>query len=117
MVMIEACEGVNLTALSEALSSRPSGVSRLCDGLEAAGLLERGASTTSGREVELRLIASGQSLTDIRDFRRREVTTVLRTMPTAQLVALIERLEALPSAARSHTNTAPLKQEPSANTA
>jgi DNA-binding MarR family transcriptional regulator len=102
MTVLEAYEGLNLRALSDALGSRPSAVSRLCDRLEAAGMIERTPSPLSGREVELRLTARGRTtLADIRTARRQEVTDVLQTMPAARLAALAEGLEAFQDAARS----------------
>ncbi|MEU3459207.1 MarR family transcriptional regulator [Streptomyces sp. NPDC006733] len=102
LTVIEERAGANLRTLSEALGSRPPSVSRLCDRLVAGGLLERTPSTTSGREVELRLTGRGRTaLHDIRALRRQEVTEVLRTMPAAQLAALAEGLEAFQDAARS----------------
>ncbi|MCZ4103479.1 MULTISPECIES: MarR family winged helix-turn-helix transcriptional regulator [Streptomyces] len=101
LTVIEECEGANLRALSQALGSRPSAVSRLCDRLEAAGLLERTPSATSGREIELRLTSHGQTaLADIRAARHNELTAVLQTMPAAKLAVLAEGLEAFHSAAR-----------------
>ncbi|MFI9103315.1 MarR family winged helix-turn-helix transcriptional regulator [Streptomyces fildesensis] len=113
LIVIEEREGANLRTLSDALGSRAPAVSRLCDRLEAAGLLERTPSTTSGREVELRLTNRGRTaLNDVRAMRRHEVTAVLQTMPTAQLAALAEGLEAFQDAARSRIGL----DEPSAAT-
>ncbi|MFJ6719249.1 MarR family winged helix-turn-helix transcriptional regulator [Streptomyces sp. NPDC091259] len=100
LFVIEANQGTNLRALSEALGSRPSAVSRLCDRLEAVGLLRRTASAHSAREIELHLTRAGQDTLDqIRAFRRREVTDVLASMPPAQLAALALGLAAFEDAA------------------
>ncbi|MDF9810775.1 MarR family transcriptional regulator [Streptomyces sp. SPB162] len=102
LTVVEERAGANLRTLSDALGSRPPSVSRLCDRLEAGGLLERTPSATSGREVELRLTSRGRTaLHDIRALRRHEVTEVLQTMSAAQLAALAEGLEAFQDAARS----------------
>ncbi|MEU6890707.1 MarR family transcriptional regulator [Streptomyces sp. NPDC046557] len=100
LVVIEGNQGTNLRALSEALGSRPSAVSRLCDRLEAVGLLRRTASAHSAREIELHLTRAGRNTLDqIRAFRRREVTDVLASMPAAQLAALTYGLAAFEDAA------------------
>ncbi|MEC4020315.1 MarR family winged helix-turn-helix transcriptional regulator [Streptomyces sp. H27-D2] len=103
LLMIEQREGTNLRTLSEALGSQPPSVRRLCDRLEAVGLVVRSPSATSRREVELRLTRSGHGvLADFRDFRVREVETVLQAMTPAGLAALAEGLDAFRSAASAH---------------
>ncbi|UXX97467.1 MarR family transcriptional regulator [Streptomyces sp. AD2-2] len=105
LTVLEAHEGLNLRSLSDALGSRPSAVSRLCDRLEAAALVERTPSLLSGREVELRLTARGRStLAEIRAARHREVADVLEMMTPAQLAALSDGLEAFQDAARSRAS-------------
>ncbi|MFD5102814.1 MarR family winged helix-turn-helix transcriptional regulator, partial [Streptomyces albidochromogenes] len=95
LTALEGQEGVNLRALGEALGSRPSSVSRLCDRLEAAGLVERFPSATSRREIEVRLSRRGHAvLDDFRTFRVRELEAVLREMAPAELAALAEGLQA-----------------------
>lgn len=97
---IEQYEGANLRTLGDALGSRPSSVSRLCDRLEAVGLVERQPSTSSRREVELWLTRHGRTvLAEFRDFRVREVKAVLARMSPAQLSALGEGLTAFRNAA------------------
>lgn len=100
LTVLEGREGANLRALGEALGSRPSSVSRLCDRLAAAGLVERFPSPTSRREVEVRLSRRGRAVLDeFRTFRVRELETVLREMSPAELAALAEGLEAFRVAA------------------
>ncbi|MET9514727.1 MarR family transcriptional regulator [Streptomyces sp. NPDC002994] len=100
LTVLEGQDGVNLRALGEALGSRPSSVSRLCDRLEAAGLVERYPSAISRREIEVRLSRRGRALLDeFRAFRAREVETVLQEMSPAKLAALAEGLEAFQAAA------------------
>lgn len=62
LIVIEQRPGVNRRDLGEALGSAPPSVSRLCDRLEAAGLLERSPARNSRREVELRLKADADAL-------------------------------------------------------
>jgi DNA-binding MarR family transcriptional regulator len=102
LLVIEGHEGANLRTLSEVLGSRPSSLSRLCDRMEAMGLVHRSPSPTSRREVELRLSMRGhKALDEYRAFRAREVELVLQQMEPAQILALAEGLDAFRAAARS----------------
>ncbi|MYW70098.1 MarR family transcriptional regulator [Streptomyces sp. SID8379] len=103
LTVIEEQRRVNQRTLGEALGSRPPAVSRLCDRLEAAGLVERIASATSRREVDLRLSRRGASvLEELRSSRAREVEAVLHAMSPAQLRTLAEGLEQFRTAATAH---------------
>src|ERR1700761_4237438 len=53
---------LNLSPLAAALGALPSSASRLCDRLEAAGLLPRDAGRASRRAVSLRLTPEGEAL-------------------------------------------------------
>lgn len=86
---------MNLRSLGDALASRPSSVSRLCDRMEAVGLIRRVPSSTSRREVEVGLSPLGeQVLGELRDHRAREVRAVLEQMSSADVARLTEGLEA-----------------------
>ena len=62
----------NMNRLAEALDVVPSSASRLCDRLEATGLLRRVADPRDRREVRLVLTpAARQLLDDLRQRRRR----------------------------------------------
>ena len=63
---------LNLSQLAEALGALPSSASRLCDRLEAAGLLTRDSGRASRRAVSLRLTSHGEALLDEAQQRRRE---------------------------------------------
>ncbi|MFE6887239.1 MarR family winged helix-turn-helix transcriptional regulator [Streptomyces sp. NPDC057694] len=103
LTVIEGQKRVNQRTLGEALGSRPSSVSRLCDRLEAAGLVERVASPTSRREVDLRLSRRGAAvLEEFRTSRARELESVLRSMAPAELSTLVEGLEQFQEAAAAH---------------
>lgn len=107
LLVIEGHEGANLRTLSDVLGSRPSSVSRLCDRMEAMGLVHRTPSPTSRREVELRLTVRGHTtLDEYRAFRTREVELVLQRMEPAEILALADGLEAFRSAARSRLGEA-----------
>ncbi|MGY0489077.1 MarR family winged helix-turn-helix transcriptional regulator [Streptomyces sp. WG-D5] len=103
LAFIEEQRRVNQRTLGEALGSRPSSVSRMCDRLAAAGLVERVASPTSRREVELRLSRRGAAVLDeFRASRAREISEVLRTMAPAELRTLAEGLAQFEHAASQH---------------
>ncbi|MEU0034804.1 MULTISPECIES: MarR family transcriptional regulator [unclassified Streptomyces] len=95
LIVIEQGGSMNLRSLGDALASRPSSVSRLCDRMEAVGLIRRAPSTTSRREVEVVLSPLGeQVLRELRDHRAREVRAVLEQMSSADVARLTEGLEA-----------------------
>jgi DNA-binding MarR family transcriptional regulator len=80
--------GLNLTALAERLDIGMPTASRLCDRLEAAGLLERGSHPFSRREVQLGLTLPGrQVLNDVAGRRAQALTAVLEGMEPADRVA------------------------------
>ncbi|KIF71382.1 MarR family transcriptional regulator [Streptomyces sp. AcH 505] len=107
LLVIEEHEGANLRTLSEVLGSRPSSLSRLCDRMEAMGLVQRSPSPTSRREVELRLTRRGHVVLDeYRAFRSREVEAVLEQMDPSDIMMLAEGLAAFRAAARSRLGTA-----------
>ncbi|MFD3541607.1 MarR family winged helix-turn-helix transcriptional regulator [Streptomyces sp. NPDC058662] len=100
LTVIEHWEGTNLRDLGEALGSTPPSVSRLCDRLEAAGLLQRSRGTANRREVELRLSPGGRRmLAQMRTRRSREIETVLAMIPPGHLTAVAEGLQAFRAAA------------------
>ncbi|RDG37727.1 MarR family winged helix-turn-helix transcriptional regulator, partial [Streptomyces corynorhini] len=100
LLVIEKHEGANLRTLGDALGSRPSSVSRLCDRMEAMGLVSRSPSAISRREVELRLSRRGHTvLNEYRSFRTREVALVLERMAPSDVVTLAEGLSAFRAAA------------------
>ncbi|MFG2576838.1 MarR family winged helix-turn-helix transcriptional regulator [Streptomyces sp. NPDC048481] len=88
--------GLNLTALAERLDIGMPTASRLCDRLEAAGLLERGTHPFSRREVQLRLTLTGrQVLSDVAGRRTQALAAVLGLLEPADMVALGRGLRAL----------------------
>ena len=102
LMAIERCEGVNLRSLSDLLGSRPSAVSRLCDRMEADGLVRRSLSANSRREVELRLSRRAHTLlAEYRTARVREIQVVLRTMSSGGVTALATGMAELRDAVRA----------------
>ncbi|MEU9417341.1 MarR family transcriptional regulator [Streptomyces sp. NPDC048272] len=100
LLVVEGTEGINLRTLGAMLGSRPPSVTRLCDRMEAMGLLTRSRSRTSGREVELHPTRQGRLLLDeYRAIRLRELSAVLDLMEPAAIEALIVGLTGLRQAA------------------
>jgi DNA-binding MarR family transcriptional regulator len=78
---LERSGPVNLSAFAASIDSSLPSASRLVGRLSEAGLIERGVSSRSRREVEIRLTAAGRSaLTAMRSARRREIAKVLRRL-------------------------------------
>ncbi|MFF3031093.1 MarR family winged helix-turn-helix transcriptional regulator [Streptomyces rubiginosohelvolus] len=118
LLVIEKQEGTNLRALGEALGSRAPSVSRLCDRMEAMGLVLRAPSPTSRREVELRLSMRGRALVEeYRALRAAELNAVLERMAPADLAALTDGLAAFHAAASERlsperdTDASPLRDD------
>ncbi|WP_131737890.1 MarR family winged helix-turn-helix transcriptional regulator [Actinomadura roseirufa] len=80
---------VNVSSLAAELEALVSSASRLCDRLEASGLLLRDPGRDR-REVTVRLTPDGQALLDrLRLRRREELTRVLASMPAPARAALL----------------------------
>lgn len=100
LLAVEDAEGVNLRTLGHVLGSRPPSVTRLCDRLEAMGLLTRSPHPSRRREVEVRLTPPGRALLDERRaVRERELSAVLGRMAPEAVNALVTGLEAFRAAA------------------
>ncbi|WP_430780043.1 MarR family winged helix-turn-helix transcriptional regulator [Actinoplanes sp. G11-F43] len=98
--IVEGNRHTNMSRLAEALDVVPSSASRLCDRLEATGLLRRVADPRDRREVRLLLTpASRRLLADLRDRRREALTEVLDRMPPSARQDLLRALQAFESAA------------------
>lgn len=95
-------DGINLRTLSEALGSAPPSVSRLCDRLQATGLIERTPSPVSRRELELRLTSHGRTyLADLRKSREGILMSTIDAMPPKARRALLEGLRGFRDVAAS----------------
>jgi DNA-binding MarR family transcriptional regulator len=89
----------NMSRLAEALEVVPSSASRLCDRLEATGLLRRVPDPRDRREVRLLLTAPArQLLTGLRDRRRAALTAVLERMTGSARQDLVRALTAFDAA-------------------
>ncbi|MFF4586494.1 MarR family winged helix-turn-helix transcriptional regulator [Streptomyces sp. NPDC001388] len=101
---------LNLTALAEHLGIGVPTASRLCDRLEAAGLLERTVQPRNRREVQLVVTAYGRRvLADVTERRVRRLAAVFAGMSQAQRTALEQGLYAFH---RSHTAQGRRRPEP-----
>ena len=91
---------LNLSQLAEALGALPSSASRLCDRLEAAGLLTRDTGRASRRAVSLRLTPDGEALLEqARTSRQEQIALVLGAMSPADRADLAQGLAAFQRAA------------------
>jgi DNA-binding MarR family transcriptional regulator len=100
LVVVERHHAINLMSLADELGSIPSVTSRLCDRLQAAGLLVRAASPGDRREVILQLSKDGRRV--LRQFRRErqaDLKEVLEAMSPRGRNALRTGLSAFYSAA------------------
>lgn len=108
-------DGVNLSGLARELGSLLSSASRLCDRLEAAGLIVRESGRQSRREITIRLSPDGRDLLDrVRRHRRTELEKVLTAMPSAARADLLTGLTAFRDAVSeaSGRTTAPAFRMP-----
>jgi DNA-binding MarR family transcriptional regulator len=91
---------LNLSQLAEALGALPSSASRLCDRLEAAGLLTRDTGRASRRAVRLHLTPVGEALLEqARKSRQEQIAQVLTAMAPDDREALARGLAAFQRAA------------------
>ncbi|GLZ40183.1 MarR family transcriptional regulator [Actinokineospora sp. NBRC 105648] len=91
---VEGLEPVNLTRLTEELGTIPSSTSRLCDRLQAAGLLDRRPALADRREVEIVLTGDGRRFLErLRAARRADLAEVLAGMSGAGRAALLLGLQ------------------------
>ncbi|MFE1442345.1 MarR family winged helix-turn-helix transcriptional regulator [Streptomyces sp. NPDC058739] len=93
--ILGAAPGLNLTALADAMDIGLPTASRLCDRLEAAGLLERVLHPHRRREVRLNLTGRGrQILAEVASRRSHSLAGVLAAMEPAGREALGRGLHA-----------------------
>jgi DNA-binding MarR family transcriptional regulator len=86
-------DGINLSGLAAELGALLSSASRLCDRLEAAGLIVRDPGQQSRREINIRLSLDGEALLDkVRRHRQRELLRILTEMPAPARSALLAGL-------------------------
>jgi DNA-binding MarR family transcriptional regulator len=99
LTIVSANRHTNMSRLAEALDVVPSSASRLCDRLEATGLLRRVPDPRDRREVRLLLTPAARRLLDqLRDRRRQALGEVLDRMPGPARQELVRALEAFAEA-------------------
>ncbi len=99
LTIVAANRHTNMSRLAEALAVVPSSASRLCDRLEATGMLHRVPDPRDRREVRLLLTASARRLLDeLRDRRRAVLGAVLTRMSPADQQDLVRALRAFADA-------------------
>jgi DNA-binding MarR family transcriptional regulator len=109
LTIIASAEHTNMNRLAEALDVVPSSASRLCDRLEATGLLRRETDPRDRREVRLTLTpAAVRLLDDLRERRRAVLGEVLDRMTPAERLDLVRALSAFDAAARGAAGGGPL---------
>jgi DNA-binding MarR family transcriptional regulator len=85
----------NMNRLAEALGVVPSSASRLCDRLEATGLLRRVPDPRDRREVRLVITTAARRMLDeLRERRRAALGEVLERMTPATRQDLVRALAA-----------------------
>jgi DNA-binding MarR family transcriptional regulator len=105
--IIAGNQHTNMSRLAEALDVVPSSASRLCDRLEATGLLRRVPDPRDRREVRLLLTAAARRvLEDLRERRRTALAEVLERMTPAGRQDLVRALAAFAAAASALTGEA-----------
>ncbi|MFE2416392.1 MarR family winged helix-turn-helix transcriptional regulator [Streptomyces hokutonensis] len=99
---LEAAPGANLTMLADRLDAGLPTVSRLCDRLEAAGLLLRDAAPHNRREVRLSLTAHGRDvLEEVAALRSRALAAVVDAMEPDDRAELERGLRAFAATQRN----------------
>src|SRR5689334_24735278 len=99
LTIVARSRQTNMSRLAEALGVVPSSASRLCDRLEAAGLLRRVPDPRDRREVRLMLTGSARRLLDqIRERRRLALAEVLDRMSEPSRQELLRSLTAFAEA-------------------
>jgi DNA-binding MarR family transcriptional regulator len=94
LMIIDRTGSLNLSKLAAALGASASATSRLCDRMQAAGLLTRDRAAASRREIVLLPTESGRRLAQWVQGRRREaLSDVLQTMSPSGRESLVQGLK------------------------
>ncbi|MFD3699663.1 MarR family winged helix-turn-helix transcriptional regulator [Streptomyces sp. NPDC058646] len=100
LTAVRGCPGVNLTRLADEIGATTPATSRLCDRLEAAGLLRRDRADDDRREIVLTVTQHGRETLELLSERRtRAVYEVLKHVPQGQGHELLHGLQAFAQAA------------------
>ena len=94
LLIIDRTGSLNLSRLAAALGASASATSRLCDRMQAAGLLTRDRAAASRREIVLLPTESGRRLAQwVQGRRRAALGDVLQTMSPSGREALVQGLK------------------------
>ena len=94
LMIIDRTGSLNLSKLAAALGASASATSRLCDRMQAAGLLTRDRAAASRREIVLLPTESGRRLAQwVQGRRRAALSDVLQTMSPSGREALVQGLK------------------------
>ena len=100
LLIIDRAGSLNLSRLAEALGASASAASRLCDRIQAAGLLTRDRAAASRREIVLFPTESGRRLAQwVRRRRRAALGDVMQAMSPDGREALAQGLRELAAGA------------------
>ncbi len=100
LVLVATRPDVDGATIAASLDIHPSGATRLCDRLVAAGLLDRATSASDRRRVVLSLTEDGVRLvSSVMDHRRVALKEVLERMSAKDVQALTLGLAAFSDAA------------------
>jgi DNA-binding MarR family transcriptional regulator len=93
LMIIDRTGSLNLSRLAAALGASASATSRLCNRMQAAGLLTRDRTAASRREIVLLPTESGRRLAQwVQGRRRAALSDVLQTMSPDGREALVRGL-------------------------
>jgi DNA-binding MarR family transcriptional regulator len=94
LMLIDRMGRLNLSGLAAELGASASATSRLCDRMQAAGLLTRDRAAASRREIVLVPTESGRRLAEwVQSRRRAALAGMLQTMSPSGREALVQGLE------------------------
>ncbi|MET9803539.1 MarR family transcriptional regulator [Streptomyces sp. NPDC006368] len=114
LLSVRRSPGINLTCLAEAAGAVVPAASRLCDRLEAAGLLRREQQPPNRREIGLFLTTPGHDAVNaLVEQRSRAIHQVLTAVAPGQRAQLLAGLNAF---AHAVTDSAERPEEPPAET-
>jgi DNA-binding MarR family transcriptional regulator len=99
LLIIDQAGGLNLERLARALGGSAAATSKLCERMEAAGLLTGARAAAGRREIMLLMTGSGRRMAGwVRGQRRAVVSQVLRSMSPDGRQALARGLRELAAA-------------------